>query len=263
MRRNRWALVCVALALAVPLPANALTAGSDEAPPATLTVAASLDGCGLAGTHIVCRLGVSFNAIPDATRYTASVTRPDGSVIDYGAIASGGSAVHVPYVGSGTYNVRVSAYGWRDDDEHGEPVLLDTDSANARPTETDRPGARETDSPGQSAPTAAGQPKKAGGGQSGVAADSAQAAAVETQPGSAPCAAAPADDPPVEPPAVGPTAGLRVEESAGAAETDELDQGGRDEQDADDDAEPAPPVAPEEPPVAPPPVADPPACPAK
>src|SRR5919106_1169295 len=130
--RNRKAIVCAVLALAVPLPAYALTSGGAEEP-AALSVSASLDSCGIAQTQVVCVIDVSVEPLPDARRYRASVTRADGSVIDYGSIGAGGASLPVTYVGAGTYGVRVSAYGHRD--PSGEPVLLDTAVSGAEPVD--------------------------------------------------------------------------------------------------------------------------------
>lgn len=108
----RRALVFALLALAVPLPALALTGDGDEAAAgSSLSVSASLGGCGTATDTIVCRIDATWNTIPGATRYTASVTRADGSVMDVGEVGAGSASLWVPYVGNGTYTVTVSAYG--------------------------------------------------------------------------------------------------------------------------------------------------------
>ena len=160
---RRRALALALLALAVPLPALALTSdGSDPGAvpaPAALSVATSLDSCGLVETQIVCKLNVSFDQIPGATSYTAAVTRADGSVADYGSIGAGGGSLWVPYVGPGTYSVRVSAYGAppvaEATGEAGDTGnLITSDTAEAKPrTNTagnagvlEDPGARRGDS---------------------------------------------------------------------------------------------------------------------
>ena len=79
-------------------------------------------------TQVVCGLSVSFGALDNATSYTASVTRADGSVIDVGAVSPGGSSIYVPYVGAGTYTVRVTAYGLP---EGAEPTAKPTKIATA------------------------------------------------------------------------------------------------------------------------------------
>jgi hypothetical protein len=104
------------LALAAPLPALATSDNGTEPisadrGPAALEVSTSLDSCGTLGNKVVCKLDVAYNALPEADSYSATVTRADGSVVDYGGIAPGGTSLWVPYVGSGTYSVRVTAYG--------------------------------------------------------------------------------------------------------------------------------------------------------
>jgi hypothetical protein len=121
------ALLYVLLALAVPLPALALT--SDGAGSRSLEVGASLDGCGTAADQIVCKLDASWNEVAGATRYSARVTRPDGSVIDYGDVGAAGTSFWVPYVGNGTYTVTVAAYGITQGS--GEPELLAKSSSGA------------------------------------------------------------------------------------------------------------------------------------
>lgn len=77
------------LALAAPLPAFAISelAPTSEGQVAQLSVTTSLESCGVLETALVCTLNVSFEALPAATGYSASVTRADGSVIDAGAIS--------------------------------------------------------------------------------------------------------------------------------------------------------------------------------
>ena len=125
MRRRR-ALIYATLALAVPLPALALTGGSESA----LSVSASLERCGVAGGGVVCEIGASYSGVEGAEYYTASVTAPDGTVTDYGEVggAGGGSAsLWVPYVGSGTYSVTVSAWGY---DKEGDAKVLEIEEAD-------------------------------------------------------------------------------------------------------------------------------------
>jgi hypothetical protein len=121
------------LALAAPLPAFAISelAPTSEGQVAQLSVTTSLGSCGVLETALVCTLNVSFEALPAATGYSASVTRADGSVIDTGAISPGGSSIHVPYVGSGTYSVRVTAYG------DPEPVEVTGDEVEPEVIATD------------------------------------------------------------------------------------------------------------------------------
>ena len=122
MPRRRRTILLALLALAIPLPALAFPGERDVAAPpapATLAVSTALDSCGVADSQVVCKLDVGFNAIPGATSYTASVTRADGSVVDYGSVGAGGGSLWVPYTGSGTYSVRISAYGTPPETESG------------------------------------------------------------------------------------------------------------------------------------------------
>lgn len=131
MSGRRRTLFLALLALAAPLPAFAI---SDEAlkpvsadpGPAALAVSTSLDSCGLLDNGVVCKLDVSYNAIEGAASYSATVTRADGSVVDYGGVPAGGTSLWVPYVGSGGYSVRVTAYGEpeKPSQEHGEVIAV-------------------------------------------------------------------------------------------------------------------------------------------
>jgi hypothetical protein len=123
------------LALAAPLPAFAISNQAFEpvtaAPgPAAISVSTSLDSCGVLNDNIVCKLDVSFNPIPNADTYSATVTRADGSVIDYGGVGAGGTSLWVPYVGAGNYSVRITAYGQpetpSDPDGHGDVIATGT-----------------------------------------------------------------------------------------------------------------------------------------
>lgn len=128
MSRRRRALVLTLLALAVPLPAYALT-NEVLAPsgPSSITVSASLGDCGVLEDGIACQINVSFSEVANAASYTAAVTRADGSVVDYGTVSPGGTSIWVPYVGAGTYSVKVTAYGEPETpadsaDGHGEVI---------------------------------------------------------------------------------------------------------------------------------------------
>ena len=130
MPRRRRTILLVSLALIVPLPAFALPGEVETAagPAATdLAVTASLDGCGLLDTQIVCTLSVSYASLPNATGYTASVTGPDGTVTDFGSVPAGGTSLVVPYGGNGTYGVRVTAYGVPEDQPEADPEVIATD----------------------------------------------------------------------------------------------------------------------------------------
>jgi hypothetical protein len=124
MTRKR-AILYAALALAVPLPALALDRGDGAA---SLDVQASLGSCGIADAAISCRIDVAFSPIPDAEYYTASVTAPDGSVLELGTIAGegGGASTSVPFSGNGEYVVSVTAWGY---DERGRPDVVESERA--------------------------------------------------------------------------------------------------------------------------------------
>ena len=146
------------LALAAPLPAFAI---SDQAfepvtaspGPAAISVSTSLDSCGVLEDGVVCKIDVSFNSVPNADSYSATVTRADGSVIDYGGVGAGGTSLWVPYVGSGNYSVRITAYGEpespEDPDGRGDVIATgysrsgDKDKPDKDP-ETTRDHATET-----------------------------------------------------------------------------------------------------------------------
>ena len=107
-------MVLELLALAASTPAlasadKAMEPADAARGPAALEVSTALDSCGTLEDEVICKLDVSYNALPEAASYSAAVTRADGSVIDYGGVAAGGTSLWVPYVGSGTYSVRVTA----------------------------------------------------------------------------------------------------------------------------------------------------------
>jgi hypothetical protein len=116
MTGRRRTIALALLALATPLPAFALENGALDpvttaAGPAGIGVSTSLGSCGVLEGGVACELNVSFGAVEGADSYTAAVTRADGSVIDYGSVGAGGTSLWVPYVGAGTYSVRITAYG--------------------------------------------------------------------------------------------------------------------------------------------------------
>ena len=96
-------------------------------------VSTALDSCGTLEDEVICKLDVSYNALPEAASYSAAVTRADGSVVDYGGVAPGGTSLWVPYVGSGTYSVRVTAYGAPEQPDGDKEVV----STEVTPTETE------------------------------------------------------------------------------------------------------------------------------
>jgi hypothetical protein len=119
MKLPRRPVLLALLALAAPLPALAVSGDDAPAGPTDLAVSTSLGSCGITDSQMVCQLNVSYNALENATSYTASVTRADGSVVDYGSVPAGGTSLWVPYVGAGSYSVTVTAYG--SPEEPGEP----------------------------------------------------------------------------------------------------------------------------------------------
>ena len=119
------------IGLAVPFPALALEGGGAPSGPAGLTVSASLDSCGLAGSQIICKIDAGWNTVPGADSYAVSVTSPNGSVVDMGETGGQSSSVWVPYVGSGTYSVSVTAYGTPPDEpQDNSPEVLDRSTAS-------------------------------------------------------------------------------------------------------------------------------------
>jgi hypothetical protein len=135
---RRRTFLYVALALAVPLPAFALTGGDA---PAGLSVSASLDECGIAASNVVCKIDASWNEVAGADRYTASVSSPDGAVSDYGDVGGTSTSIWVPYVGNGTYTVTVSAWGTPPGAD--KPVVV----AKQRATTSDTSGRAKPDAP--------------------------------------------------------------------------------------------------------------------
>ena len=130
MSRRRRTLILTLLALAVPLPAYAITNEvlSPTAGPQSISVSASLDSCGVLEDGVVCKIDVSFSEVSGASSYSATVTRADGSVIDYGSLGAGGGSIWVPYVGAGNYSVKVTAYGEPEsaDDPDGRGAVIAT-----------------------------------------------------------------------------------------------------------------------------------------
>ncbi len=145
MGGRRRAVLLTLLALAAPLPAfaisdQALKPVSADPGPAALSVSASLDSCGVMSDQVVCKLDVSFNPLPNADSYSATVTRADGSVTDYGDVGPGGASIWIPYVGAGSYSVKITAYGEpiRPDDPDGHGHVIATDVSRSSPWNQDR-----------------------------------------------------------------------------------------------------------------------------
>jgi len=115
------------IALVVPIPALALEGGGSDAPSSPgLTVSASLESCGLADAQIMCQINAGWNSLEGADSYSVSITGADGSVIDMGETSGRAASVWVPYVGSGTYSVSVTAWGTPPGEEDdGTPEVID------------------------------------------------------------------------------------------------------------------------------------------
>jgi hypothetical protein len=223
MTRRRRTILLALLALALPLPAFALTGVLDTTTtgPASISVSTSLDSCGVLDDGIVCTLDVSFSTVADADSYTATVTRADGSVIDYGAIGAGGSSLYVPYVGAGTYSVKVTAYGAPEttDDSDGLGDVVATGTSHTEGTGNDaQPQSQPAEDPqldtqatgrgddGRAAGNADGAPQtQVGSSDPGATADEGTTDEVTPTPEptcTTPVEPAPAPPtPPVEPPA--------------------------------------------------------------
>ena len=97
--------------LALTVPTFAFGGEEAQPGPATLTVGASLKGCGVANAQVTCQIEASWNQLEGAEHYTVSVARPDGVVLDLGQSAGTSRSIFVPYVGRGNYSVQVVAWG--------------------------------------------------------------------------------------------------------------------------------------------------------
>jgi hypothetical protein len=142
---TRRALWLTLLALAVAPAAFALDSGgsnwADQAAPASLNVSTSLDSCGLGGYQVICKLDVSYSSAPGASSYTATVTDANGTVTDYGAVGAGSTTLYVPYVGPGSYSVRITAYGTPPQPGgRGNVIATGTDQRPAEATVSDARG---------------------------------------------------------------------------------------------------------------------------
>ncbi|HEX2435469.1 MAG TPA: hypothetical protein VHI76_02350 [Solirubrobacterales bacterium] len=97
------------MALAVPLPALALHRGEGAA---SLDVRARSAAAESPTRRSAAGSTSRFSPIPDAEYYTASVTAPNGSVLELGTIAGGGgpgTSASIPFSGNGEYVVTVTA----------------------------------------------------------------------------------------------------------------------------------------------------------
>jgi hypothetical protein len=195
-----------------PIPAFALSgedgAGQVDAGPAALSVSSSLGSCGVVDTGVACQINISFNSLPNATSYTATITSPDGSVTDLGGVGPGGSSAWVPYVGAGTYAVQVTAYGTPLDpseDSDGEPEVIATgisppQSGNAEPrTAPDRTNEAEAGAAGNSAGESDGADGEANAEVGGAAEPAPTCEPVPVEPAPEPVAPAPETTTPAPP----------------------------------------------------------------
>ncbi|MGI8460479.1 MAG: hypothetical protein ACR2OC_02415, partial [Solirubrobacterales bacterium] len=116
-----------------------------------------------------CDIQIGFGGVSGADTYTADITRSDGSVQDLGVVGGGeggGSATAlVPYVGSGTYTVTVSAWGEPDEENDGERGLLERDRDGAGERHSGRAEAKSTaEAEAEAIPAAEADPAPAGEG---------------------------------------------------------------------------------------------------
>lgn len=160
MTGRRRILGLALIALAVPFPALALDGEPGGGPaPASLSVFASLDRCGTAEARVLCKIDAGWSGIEDADHYKLSVIGADGSIIDYGQTTGQSTSLYVPYVGPGTYSVRVSAWGTPPGDE--APELIAREVARSSGTARMASGAATEKAAGEGAE--AGQADEPGG----------------------------------------------------------------------------------------------------
>ena len=160
--------------------------------PAALEVSTALDSCGTLADEVICKLDVSYNALPEAASYSAAVTRADGSVVDYGGVAPGGTSLWVPYVGSGNYSVRVTAYGAPEQPDGDKEVV----STEVTPTETETKVREATSEAEVEASTATSEAEAETRGAPEAETDTGEAeASVEATPTAPTCTEAPPPEP--------------------------------------------------------------------
>lgn len=164
---RRWIIPLAALVLLTPVGAVALDRGASG-----LGVQASLQGCGVSGERILCHISASFDRVEGGEFYTASVTRPDSTVQDFGQVATGeeGRAtadLWIPYAGNGSYTVEITAWGR---DANGDPEELTSESTKSNSDDESTPnrepngsgddtkGSQEPGSPGPAAPGEVDEP---------------------------------------------------------------------------------------------------------
>jgi hypothetical protein len=216
IRRHRRRYLLLALvALAVPLPAFGL--GSDPAPPQALTVSASLEQCGIAATTVVCKFDASYNSIAGARYYTASVTGPDGSVVDYGDVGAASTSLWVPYVGDGTYTISISAWGAPVANKPPKPIASGTTSAGGSPDQvTTVPGAKTAAAaPASHASASSSSAPGQSSSNPGPTAPSTKPSTPPDSPGTTTCKPAPAPPPPPPTPPTTTTPSVPPDPNAG------------------------------------------------
>ena len=163
-RLRPWHLLLVLAALVVPLQAGALNEGDA---PIAMDVSATLEGCGVSDTGIVCEIGVSWSGVEGADSYSATVTGPGGAVSEMGTVGSGpeggSTSLWVPYAGDGIYSVTITA--WGEEDEDGNKAKLHEEEAESqvspggdRDAREEEPAATEPE-PDQPAGQPAPEPK--------------------------------------------------------------------------------------------------------
>jgi hypothetical protein len=126
--------IALLAALAVTVPVSAFALEGDT-PSTGIEVSVSNPSCGVADAQMLCQLDASWTGTPGAEYYTVAANLADGSVLDLGRVEGGedgaSTSVWVPYVGSGTYSVVVSAYGSAPGGyDDGGTALLERDSSH-------------------------------------------------------------------------------------------------------------------------------------
>jgi hypothetical protein len=235
--RKETAVLLTLLALAVPMQAFALNSDGSEPvaahpAPAALTVSTSVDSCGIATGQVVCKLDVSYKPISGADTYTATVTRADGSVIDYGSVAAGDTSLWVPYVGAGSYSVRITAYGSPPHEGgRGNVVATGSDKPTAEATISDgrgnnttavtKPGSRQHKTPATEVEPTSSPGNDGAGSTAASAEQTTPTAPPECDPNAAPTPA-PTAEAPVNPPPPDNDPNNDDEDSDGVSDAQEL-----------------------------------------
>src|SRR5690606_5407107 len=142
---RRCTLLPALLALALLVPA---LAPAGEGGTRALAVSASLGGCGATAEGIACRIDVSWSPVEGAERYTVTVARPDGAVLELGSSKGTSTTVWVPYGGAGSYGVTVTAWGEEDEDGKSTPIASgDAEPGKGKSAEAEGADARPAPEP--------------------------------------------------------------------------------------------------------------------